>query len=235
MNVVSRTHVGNVRPSNQDSLLLSPGRYGLYGVADGMGGHKAGDVASQMAVLLLSRVLEDARPDESLLRGGIEEVNQMVYQEQLKDESLSGMGTTLTVIWEDENRVLLGHVGDSRAYLLRDGKLRQISQDHSMVGEMLRDGLITPEQARNHPYRNIITRALGSGEDVDVDVTVLDKHPGDKYLLCSDGLSEYVQIEEMEAALLRTPMEDAADQFLDWALTRGGRDNISIVLAEVTA
>lgn len=235
MNVVSRTHVGNVRPSNQDSLLLHPGRYGLYGVADGMGGHRAGDVASQMAVLLLSRVLEDAKPEESLLRGGIEEVNHMVYQEQLKDEALSGMGTTLTVIWEDEDRVLLGHVGDSRAYLLRGGKLRQISQDHSMVAEMLRDGLITPEQAKNHPYRNVITRAVGSGDEVDVDVTVLEKKVGDKYLLCSDGLSEYVQIEEMEEALLRTPMEEAADQFLDWALTRGGRDNISLVLAEVTA
>ena len=235
MKAVSRTHIGNVRASNQDALLLQPGTYDLYGVADGMGGHKAGDVASQMAVLLLGRVLEGVRPSEALLRGGIEEVNQMIYEEQLSNEQLSGMGTTMTVIWEDETRILLGHVGDSRAYRFRNGKIEQVSQDHSMVGEMLRDGLITLEQALRHPYRNVITRALGASADVQVDVVELDKQRGDKYLLCSDGLSEYVMPEQMEAILLRTPLEEAADQFLQMALDRGGRDNISLVITEVTA
>ncbi|MBR1584712.1 MAG: Stp1/IreP family PP2C-type Ser/Thr phosphatase [Clostridia bacterium] len=235
MKVASRTHVGNVRPSNQDALLILPGKYGLYGVADGMGGHKAGDVASQMAVVLLARVLEGVRPREDLLRGGIEEVNQAIFEEQKKDEALSGMGTTLTVIWEDENRVLLGHVGDSRAYLLRDGVIRQISVDHSMVGEMLRDGLITPEQALRHPYRNVITRALGAAGDVEVDITVLNKQAGDQYLICSDGLSEYVMPQQMADVMTALPLEEAADTFLRLALEGGGRDNISVVLAEVTA
>ncbi|MBQ9263760.1 MAG: Stp1/IreP family PP2C-type Ser/Thr phosphatase [Clostridia bacterium] len=235
MRAVSRTHVGNVRPTNQDALLMQPGRYGLFGVADGMGGHKAGDVASRLAVENLARVLTNAQPREDLLRGAVEEINALIYEEQKKDASLSGMGTTLTVIWEDESRVLLGHVGDSRAYLLRDGKLQQISQDHSMVGEMLRDGLITLEQAMRHPYRNVITRAVGADADVQVDITVLDKQAGDIYLLCSDGLYEYISMERMEQTLLAFSMDEAADLFMNLALQGGGRDNISLVIAEVTA
>ncbi len=233
MNVVSRTHIGNVRASNQDALLIQQGRYGLFGVADGMGGHKAGDVASRMAVELLSRVLEGARPKENLLRDGMEEVNAAIYETQLNDPDLSGMGTTMTVIWEDRDRVLLGHVGDSRAYRLRDGKIAQISLDHSMVGEMVRNGLLTPEQAARHPYRNVITRALGASADVEVDVTVLDRKAADQYLICSDGLSEYVTIEQMEEILTHMPMEQAADLMLNMALQSGGRDNISLVIAEV--
>lgn len=235
MNVVSRTHTGNVRASNQDALLLQPGPFGLFGVADGMGGHNAGDVASRMAVLLLGRVLEGAKPSEELLRAGMEEVNQMIYEEQRKDAALSGMGTTMTVIWEDWDQVLLGHVGDSRAYRLRAGRISQISQDHSMVGELVRDGLITPEQALRHPYRNVITRALGASETIEVDTLALDKQRGDKFLLCSDGLSEYVSPAQMEAILLRTPLEEAAELFLKLALEGGGRDNVSLVIAEVTA
>ena len=235
MNVVSRTHVGNVRPSNQDALLVLPGRYGLFGVADGMGGHKAGDVASRMAVDYLARMLQNARPAEALLRGGIQQANLQIYREQMDNADWNGMGTTLTVIWEDDDRVLLGHVGDSRAYLLRRGRLSQISVDHSLVGEMLRDGLITPEQARRHPYRNVITRALGASEDVLADISVLDKQAGDQYLICSDGLSEYVTTEEMEEILLNRPMEQAADELLNRALQGGGRDNISLVIAEVEA
>ncbi len=233
MNVVSRTHIGKVRATNQDALLTQQGPYGVYGVADGMGGHKAGDVASRMAVTLLARVLEGEKPDEALLRASIEKVNAAIYQEQMNNEDLSGMGTTLTVIWEDDDRVLLGHVGDSRAYLLREGLLEQISVDHSLVGEMLRNGLITEEQARRHPYRNVITRALGASADVEVDITLLDKQPGDVYLICSDGLSEYVQTEEMEKILSRRSLEEAADRFLTLALDGGGRDNISLVIAEV--
>ncbi len=235
MKVVSRTHQGNVRDANEDSLLLQDGRFGLFGVADGMGGHNAGDVASRMAVLLLGRVLEGAAPDEEMLRAGMEEVNQMIFEEQEKNEALSGMGTTMTVIWEDEARVILGHVGDSRAYRMRNGKIELISQDHSMVAELLRAGLLTPEQARHHHYRNVITRALGSAPEITVDTRALDKRRGDKYLICSDGLYEYVSEEEMQDILLRTPLEEAADRFIDLALAGGGRDNVSLVLAEVTA
>ena len=235
MIVVSRTHKGNVRPTNQDALLLQEGAFGLFGVADGMGGHNAGDVASRMAVLLLGRVLEGAKPSEELLRGGIEEVNLMIYEEQKKEKSLSGMGTTMTVVWEDEKDVFLGHVGDSRCYLLREGKIRQLSQDHSMVAELLRKGQITRDEADRHPYRNIITRALGAGDTVEVDTMSLPKKRGDKFLICSDGLYEYVSDAEMESILLRTPLEEAADQFLAMALEGGGRDNVSVLIAEVTA
>ena len=235
MNAASRTHIGLVRASNQDALLLQPGKYGLYGVADGMGGHKAGDIASMMAVALVKRFFCDVKPTKEQLRKGIEEANQMIYEEQLYRSELSGMGTTLTMIWEDKERILLGHVGDSRAYLLREKTLRQVSQDHSMVAEMVRDGLITPEEARRHPYRNIITRALGTDEWVDVDVTEIEKRAGDIYLICSDGLSEYVQEDQMQALLLEHDLEEAADLLLNLALKGGGRDNISLVIAEVTA
>lgn len=235
MKAAARTHIGLVRASNQDALLLQPGKYGLYGVADGMGGHKAGDVASRMAVETVSRRLKDQRPSDEMLRAGIEEANLLIYEEQLDNQALNGMGTTMTVIWEDKRTVLLGHVGDSRAYRLRDGELEQISQDHSMVAELVRDGVITPEEALRHPYRNIITRALGASETVDVDIREMDKRKGDRYLICSDGLSEYVREDKMREILNRYSLEEAADIFLNLALEGGGRDNVSLVLTEVTA
>jgi protein phosphatase len=235
MKAASRTHIGLVRASNQDALLLNPGKFDLYGVADGMGGHKAGDIASLMAVSLVRRFLNDLKPTRANLRRGIEEANLMIYEEQLNHPDLSGMGTTLTVIWEDKKRILLGHVGDSRCYRLHGGQLKQVSQDHSMVAELVRDGVITPEEARRHPYRNIITRALGTAETVEVDVTEIEKAKGDIYLICSDGLSEYVDEDQMQKILTSRELEDAADLLLSLALEGGGRDNISLVLAEVTA
>ncbi len=232
MIVASRTHIGNVRASNQDALLVCPG---LYGVADGMGGHKAGDVASRLAVDEVSRLLIDQKPDENTLARAIEQANRVIFREQAESFDLSGMGTTLTMIWEDRDRMLLGHVGDSRAYLLRGGEMEQISEDHSMVAEMVRKGLLTPEQAKCHPYRNVITRALGSEETVQVDVTLLDKQKGDVYLICSDGLSEYVSMPQMRDILLTRPLEEAADLLLQLALDGGGRDNISLVIAEVAS
>lgn len=231
MKWVSRTHIGHVRATNQDSLLIQPG---LYGVADGMGGHKAGDIASRMAVLMLGRVLEDAKPSEALLRGGMEEINGLVYEQQMQDENLSGMGTTMTVIWEADDFVLLGHVGDSRAYLRRDGVLTQISQDHSMVSELVRQGVLTKEMAARHPYRNVITRAIGTDISVTPDILRLDKRKGDQWLICTDGLTGYVSDEEIAAALNSLPMDDAADVLLNRALDLGGGDNVTFVIAEVT-
>ena len=231
MKWVSRTHIGHVRASNQDALLIQKN---LYGVADGMGGHKAGDIASRMAVLMLGRVLEDAVPSEYLLRAGIEEINALVYERQMEDEALSGMGTTITVLWEGSDFVLLGHVGDSRAYLRRRGTLSQISQDHSMVGEMVRQGVITKQMAERHPYRNIITKAIGTDQTVEPDILRLEKHPGDQWLLCTDGLTGYVKDDEIAMALERLSLDDAADVLLQQALDAGGGDNVSFVLTEVT-
>ena len=231
MKWVSRTHIGHVRATNQDALLIQPG---LYGVADGMGGHKAGDIASRMAVLMLGRVLEDAQPSEALLRGSLEEINELVYEQQAQDERLSGMGTTMTVIWEADDFVLLGHVGDSRAYLRRDGVLKQISEDHSMVNEMVRQGLLTKEMAARHPYRNVITRAIGTDLNVTPDILRLDKRKGDQWLICTDGLTGYVSDEEIAAALNKLPMDDAAELLLNRALDLGGGDNVTFVITEVT-
>ncbi len=235
MKAVSRTHIGNVRKSNQDALLVQPGEFGLYGVADGMGGHKAGDVASRMAVETLKEALSSARPNEESLRKAIEKANAEIYAAQCENPDLNGMGTTLTVIWEDKRRILLGHVGDSRAYRVRGGRIEQVSQDHSMVAELVRDGLITQEEALVHPYRNIITRALGVDAEVTADIISMNKRKGDKYLICSDGLSEYVRENEMLEILASMPMSEAADTMLSMALDGGGHDNISLVIAEVSA
>ncbi len=229
----ARTHIGKVRASNQDALLVLPGAFGVFGVADGMGGHKAGDVASKMAVSVVERALRDARPSQDLLMAAIEEANLLIWEEQLDNPDYSGMGTTMTLIWEDRDRVLLGHVGDSRAYRVRQGQIVQISQDHSMVAELVRQGMITQEEAAVHPYRNIITRALGTADSIEVDVAEFDKRPGDLFLICSDGLSEYVKPARMLDILRRDSLEKAADILLSLALDGGGRDNISLVLAEV--
>ena len=235
MKAVSRTHIGNVRKSNQDALLVQPGEFGLYGVADGMGGHKAGDVASRVAVDALKEALSAARPNEEALREAIEKANAEIYAAQCEEPDLNGMGTTLTVIWEDKRRILLGHVGDSRAYRVRGGRIEQVSQDHSMVAELVRDGLITQEEALVHPYRNIITRALGVDAEVTADIISMNQRTGDKYLICSDGLSEYVRENEMLEILASMPMSEAADTMLSMALDGGGHDNISLVIAEVSA
>ena len=233
MKAVSRTHIGNVRASNQDALLVQEGDFGVSAVADGMGGHKAGDVASQMAVAIVGERLKGLRPTAGALKKGIEEANRKIYDQQLTNRDLSGMGTTMTALWEDQKRILLGHVGDSRAYRVRGGEMDQLSQDHSMVGELVRQGVLTLEEAQRHPYRNIITRALGAESTVDVDIMDLAKLPGDIYLICSDGLYEYIQDEEMKRILLSQPMNQAADTLLSLALHRGGQDNISLVIGEV--
>lgn len=233
MKVISRTHIGNVRASNQDSVL-NESTSRLYGVADGMGGHNGGDIASQMAVLMLPRILESMEANEENLLSGFEQVNRLIYEEQLKDQVLSGMGTTLTVLWETEEEIILGHIGDSRAYRMRNGRIEQLSMDHSVVGEMVREGVLTEEQAMQHPYRNVITQAVGTSETLNPDIKIIDKQKGDKYILCSDGLYEYVNKEEMRDLLLRNAPEDAAEKMIEKALNAGGKDNVTVLIAEVT-
>lgn len=226
----SRTDKGLVRASNQDSVLVCPP---LFGVADGMGGHKAGDVASRLTVEKLKGVLTDAAPSESLLVGAIEEINAFLYEMQLKNIDLQGMGTTLSVAWEADRYILLGHVGDSRAYLRRKGVLTQVTTDHSLVNEMVMKGLITKEAARTNPYRNVITRAIGTDPEVKPDIIRVNKKKGDKWLICSDGLSGLVTDDEMNEMLGSMTLEKTADALLQKAMERGAYDNISLVLAEV--
>lgn len=224
-----RTDVGKVRANNQDAPIVSE-KLRLYGVADGMGGHKGGEVASTSARDDLLRELEGKTPSVAALSGAIEEVNRQIYHQQEHDDALTGMGTTLSVLWMSDNFVYIGHVGDSRVYLLRDGEFRQMTLDHSLVEQLVREGVLTEEEAQNHPMRNIITRAIGTDESVEVDVVVEERRKGDLWLACSDGLHGLVDDRKMRDALRQYAPEKAADVLLKAALDAGGRDNVTLVI-----
>ena len=224
-----RTDVGKVRANNQDALIVSE-KLRLYGVADGMGGHKGGEVASTSARDDLLRELEGKTPSVAALSGAIEEVNRQIYHQQEHDDALTGMGTTLSVLWMSDNFVYIGHVGDSRVYLLRDGEFKQMTLDHSLVEQLVREGVLTEEEAQNHPMRNIITRAMGTDESVEVDVVVEERRKGDLWLACSDGLHGLVDDRQMRDALRQYAPEKAADVLLKAALDAGGRDNVTLVI-----
>lgn len=234
INIAYRSHVGLIRASNQDAVLYLPEK-GLYGIADGMGGHNGGDIASRMAVDMLGQLIREPFPEAEKLRKSIRTINYMIYQRQLNEPELHGMGTTLTVFSVREDRLILEHVGDSRAYRIRQGILERISQDHSLVGEMVRDGLLSAQEAAVSPYRHVITRAVGTEPDVDVDVAEYDLKAGDRWLLCSDGLYEHITDSEICDILQANPPEKAADILLNSALEKGGTDNISLLISEVTA
>lgn len=224
-----RTDVGKVRANNQDAPIVSE-KLRLYGVADGMGGHKGGEVASTSARDDLLRELEGKTPSVAALSGAIEEVNRQIYHQQEHDDALTGMGTTLSVLWMSDNFVYIGHVGDSRVYLLRDGEFKQMTLDHSLVEQLVREGVLTEEEAQNHPMRNIITRAIGTDESVEVDVMVEERRKGDLWLACSDGLHGLVDDRQMRDALRQYAPEKAADVLLKAALDAGGRDNVTLVI-----
>ncbi|NLG57040.1 MAG: Stp1/IreP family PP2C-type Ser/Thr phosphatase [Clostridiales bacterium] len=234
MIAISRTDPGKVRPSNQDALLQTAGPYALFAVADGMGGHRGGNIASAMAVDCLSEIDNQSPPEEEALKAAFDRANRLIWERQRQDENLSGMGTTLTALWEGADYVLLGHVGDSRAYLYRDGVLRQMSADHSLVGELLRSGMLNSEDARTYPYRNIVTRAVGTDQALESDIARVDKLPGDRWLLCSDGLTEYASQEAITRAMALA-LSEAAEQLMALALSGGGRDNITLMFLEVPA
>lgn len=224
-----RTDVGKVRANNQDAPIVSE-KLRLYGVADGMGGHKGGEVASTSARDDLLRELEGKTPSVAALSGAIEEVNRQIYHQQEHDDALTGMGTTLSVLWMSDNFVYIAHVGDSRVYLLRDGEFKQMTLDHSLVEQLVREGVLTEEEAQNHPMRNIITRAIGTDESVEVDVVVEERRKGDLWLACSDGLHGLVDDRQMRDALRQYAPEKAADVLLKAALDAGGRDNVTLVI-----
>ena len=226
-----RTDVGKVRANNQDAPIVSE-KLRLYGVADGMGGHKGGEVASTSARDDLLRELDGKTPSVAALSGAIEEVNRQIYHQQEHDDALTGMGTTLSVLWMSDNFVYIGHVGDSRVYLLRDGEFKQMTLDHSLVEQLVREGVLTEEEAQNHPMRNIITRAIGTDESVEVDVVVEERRKGDLWLACSDGLHGLVDDRQMRDALRQYAPEKAADVLLKAALDAGGRDNVTLVIVQ---
>lgn len=229
MKAILRTDVGKTRTINEDAVFAGEG---LYLVCDGMGGHQAGEIAAGMAVEVLSGALKKKRPGIRVLLSAVAEANARIFAHAGERTGLHGMGTTLTALWADERHVLIAQVGDSRAYLLRGGVLRQCTHDHSMVAELVRNGSITPEEARTHPQRNLITRTLGTQSKVDADVFEFARQQDDRWLLCSDGLTSMVSDAEIAAALSGAPLADAADRLLEQALARGGTDNITLVLLE---
>ena len=229
LRVTSRTDTGLVRKSNQDTVILGPS---LMGIADGMGGHNGGETASLGARDGLLRALQGKEPSRDLLEDAVREVNLELWNRAGSEESLSGMGTTLSVIWAAADRMLIAHVGDSRIYLLRDGRLRQVTRDHSMVADMVRRGLLTEEQAAVHPMRNYITRAVGTEPTIQVDSLSMERQPGDRWLVCSDGLHGLVAKDDLSRLMAEEDLEEAADQMVREALDHGGRDNISLILIQ---
>jgi serine/threonine protein phosphatase PrpC len=229
------THAGKVRQNNEDALLVGEGEdETLFVVADGIGGFEAGEVASSLAV----DVLKDLQPDEPF-KAAIGEANRRIVAAGRGDEKLSGMGTTVVAIRfggkQGEPVAEVAHVGDSRAYLMRGGDMNPITEDHSLVAELVRSGDLTRDQAAEHPQKNLITRALGADEEVDVDTAILPIEAGDRILLCSDGLSDMVSETGISEILADSPddPERAARVLLSAALDAGGNDNITIVVVDV--
>jgi PPM family protein phosphatase len=222
------TDTGRQRRANEDSLLaISP----LFVIADGMGGAQAGEVASRIAVESFQPGLPDSHPPESALADLARAANTRIHELSHANAEQAGMGTTLTAVYVGEEEVAIAHVGDSRAYCLRDGELLRLTDDHSLVDELLRQGRLTPEEAIEHPQRSVITRALGIEGEVEVDTRSFRARPGDVYLLCSDGLTTMVSEELIAAVLLAYPsLHDAGEALIAAANEAGGRDNITVVL-----
>jgi PPM family protein phosphatase len=223
-----RTDTGRQRNANEDSLFT---RAPVFVVADGMGGAQAGEVASKAAAEAFAGELA-AAPPERVLRETIEGANRSIHQHARNDPGLAGMGTTITaaIVDPEAEEVAIGHVGDSRAYRLRDGKLERLTRDHSLVEEMRRKGQLTEAQAEDHPQRSIITRALGPEPEVEVDLQTVPAQPGDVFLICSDGLTTMLDDDHIARLLSRaSTMQTAVRALVDEANRAGGRDNITVV------
>ena len=239
MKSYSITDVGQKRTVNQDFVFTSETPVGnlpnLFVVADGMGGHKAGDFASSYAVeVLLSTIREDENSNPvKIIRAAIENANTQLLREASDNETMSGMGTTMVLVTIVGHYAYVANVGDSRLYLVDENKISQITKDHSLVEEMVRMGEISRDDARNHPDKNIITRALGAGRDVDVDFFDIRLTPGDILLLCSDGLSNMVPDEDIRQVIMTSEtLEETGRRLVSMANDNGGRDNIAVVLVE---
>jgi PPM family protein phosphatase len=227
------TDTGRKRRRNEDAYVCEPP---LFAIADGMGGAQAGEVASRLAAAALKESGADTG-GEQRISALIQEANRRVYDRSSSDPNTSGMGTTITVALVENGNVAFGHVGDSRAYLIRDGSMEQVTEDHSLVNELLKSGKLSREEAETHPQRSVITRALGTDPDVDVDTFTIEAEEGDLFLLCSDGLTDMVGEREILELVERNRKDiDAALKSLVKAANRsGGEDNITVVAFEIAA
>jgi protein phosphatase len=229
---------GRRRPTNEDSFLADPA-LGLFAVADGMGGHAAGEIASRLAVEAVQRALRagsDGGPDPAgRISAAIQAANRAILARTLQSQDLQGMGTTLVLVLLEPRSAWVSHVGDSRAYRIRRDAIELLTHDHSWVGEQVRLGRLSQEEARRHPWRNVVTRALGSQGEVQADVGHEPVQAGDRILLCSDGLNTMVREEQiLEAVVAAGPdLAEACRRLIDLANQQGGEDNVTVVLLQV--
>lgn len=224
LRVGARSDVGRVRKGNEDSYTASEP---LFAVADGMGGHQGGEVASSLALEVIGK-------GDGTLEELVREANDAVYRRAAQDPGLAGMGTTLTVLLADGDVLRLAHVGDSRAYLLRDGNLRRLTKDHTVVERLVDEGRLTPQEAEIHPQRSILTRALGVDEALQVDQAAIEPRAGDRLLLCSDGLTGMVDEDRIAGILAENAdPQAAADALVEAANEAGGQDNITAIVLDV--
>ncbi len=242
------SNVGMKRNQNEDAYLIND-EMGLYMVADGMGGHLGGEYASKLAVATVEQVMralmydpettaihgvntDEASPGDQLTHA-IQEAGRRIHDQAMFDESLRGMGTTSVAAIFSTPNIYIANVGDSRAYYIREGKIQQITEDHSLVSEQVKAGMISANDARAHKLKNIITRSVGYQEEVDIDVLKKEVRPGDKILLCSDGLSNLVEDREIEEIVDKYDLQEACEKLINAANGRGGDDNITVVLLQV--
>jgi len=236
------SHVGRVRPVNEDSVFVSTLEHGytLGVVADGMGGHLAGDTASRLAVDTVAADLSSLEPGMPLegiraaLGDAILHANEVIYQEASSDERLHNMGTTIVAVLLSGSEGYIGHIGDSRAYKVASGQVTRLTDDHTLVNELYKSGQITEDQLETHPRKNVLSRALGTDEDVTVELTPVSISDGEVLLLCSDGLSNRVSRDLIGqiSGSLDLPLEERADRLLQLALLAGGEDNITVAMFE---
>lgn len=232
--VGASTDVGRVREGNEDSYFVDAD---LFAVADGMGGHAAGDVASATAVEVIQQRRGEIDPrDPDSLAAIIREANRAIWEKSANDPSLRGMGTTCTMILIDGTQAQIAHVGDSRAYLYRQGQIRQITEDHTLVSRMVREGKLKPEEAESHPQRSMITRALGVDDEVEVDRSSLDLAQDDRIIICSDGLTGMISESDIADTLEHeAEPQAAAEMLVKRANQAGGQDNITVIVIDVGA
>jgi PPM family protein phosphatase len=231
--VAAVTDPGRTRRHNEDAYVIDPP---LFAIADGMGGAQAGEVASRLATAALKEGGANGG-GERRIADLIQQANRRVYDRSSSDPNTSGMGTTITVALVEDDQVAFGHVGDSRAYLIRDAQMEQLTEDHSLVNELLKTGKLSPEEAETHPQRSVITRALGTDPDVDVDTFSVRAESGDLFLLCSDGLTDMVSEDSILDVVERNrdDIEGALRALVKAANRGGGQDNITVVAFEIAA
>jgi serine/threonine protein phosphatase PrpC len=229
--------VGNVRKTNEDSVGYFEGNdFDIYVVADGMGGHNAGEVASELATKIIIEYIKQNHKDQDMkevLSSGIKSANKKIYDVANGDDSLKGMGTTITICFKKQNKMVVANVGDSSCYIIdNEKKLIKITRDHSLVQQLLDNGTITEEKARTHPNKNIITRALGTNELVEVDLFDVDLINIVKCILCTDGLTNDVTYTEMYDIIMKNDNESSCKMLVELCKSKGGRDNISVIVFE---